>query len=241
MRTLSGPALLRIWEEGEGQHPVDRALTILTVAFPEMSWEALAGISIGQRDGCLLTVHEHTFGDQLAGLADCPHCEEALVFSFGVSDIRLVAEVEEATSYDFSLNGYLLRFRLPNSFDLGAIAGVGDVTSAHQLLLQRCVLEAEREGQAVSELPPDVVAGLVTQMGHCDPQADVTFDLSCAACGHQWEVLFDIVAFLWPKISARAKRLLRNVHTLARAYGWREADILSMSAVRRQFYLEMVT
>jgi hypothetical protein len=33
---------------------------------------------------------------------------------------------------------------------------------------------------------------------------------------------------------------MREVHRLARVYGWREADILSMSASRRQFYLEMV-
>ena len=35
-------------------------------------------------------------------------------------------------------------------------------------------------------------------------------------------------------------RLLRQVHTLAMAYGWREIDILSMSALRRQVYLEML-
>jgi hypothetical protein len=35
------------------------------------------------------------------------------------------------------------------------------------------------------------------------------------------------------------RRLLREVHTLALAYGWREADILNMSARRRRFYLEM--
>jgi hypothetical protein len=30
------------------------------------------------------------------------------------------------------------------------------------------------------------------------------------------------------------------VHTLAQAYGWREVDILSMNAWRRQAYLEML-
>jgi len=54
-------------------------------------------------------------------------------------------------------------------------------------------------------------------------------------------VMFDIVSFFWSEICVQAKRLLREVHILARAYGWREADILSMSAARRQLYLEMVT
>ncbi len=30
------------------------------------------------------------------------------------------------------------------------------------------------------------------------------------------------------------------VHALARAYGWREADVLAMSEARRHFYLELV-
>jgi hypothetical protein len=54
-------------------------------------------------------------------------------------------------------------------------------------------------------------------------------------------VLFDIVSFFWTELSAQAKRLLREVHTLARGYGWREADILAMSARRRQLYLDLVT
>ena len=56
-----------------------------------------------------------------------------------------------------------------------------------------------------------------------------------------WAVMFDVVSFFWSEICVQAKRLLREVHTLARAYGWREVDILGMSTARRQFYLEMVT
>ncbi|HEX2516118.1 MAG TPA: phage baseplate protein, partial [Chloroflexota bacterium] len=38
----------------------------------------------------------------------------------------------------------------------------------------------------------------------------------------------------------RARRLLREVHTLARAYGWREAEILALPGRRRQTYLDLV-
>jgi len=65
-------------------------------------------------------------------------------------------------------------------------------------------------------------------------------ELSCPVCRQNWRLSFDIGAFLWAEINSLAKRLLREVHTLARAYGWREADILSMSATRRQAYIELV-
>ena len=76
-------------------------------------------------------------------------------------------------------------------------------------------------------------------MARRDPQAEVLLDLDCPACNHRWQILFDIASFFYAEVSAYAKRLLREVHTLARRYGWREADILSMSTARRQFYIEL--
>jgi hypothetical protein len=78
-------------------------------------------------------------------------------------------------------------------------------------------------------------------MVQADPQADVQLALTCPACGHQWEATFDIASFFWSEIDSWAHRILREVHTLASAYGWREADILAMSPQRRQLYLEMVS
>ena len=78
-------------------------------------------------------------------------------------------------------------------------------------------------------------------MGQSDPQAEIQLHLTCPACSRSWSVLFDIVSFFWSEICVQAKRLLREVHTLARVYGWREAEILSMSTARRQLYLEMVS
>jgi hypothetical protein len=53
-------------------------------------------------------------------------------------------------------------------------------------------------------------------------------------------VLFDIATFFWAEVSAHARRLIRDVHALARAYGWREVEILSMSGWRRERYLEQL-
>ena len=64
--------------------------------------------------------------------------------------------------------------------------------------------------------------------------------LACPACGHRWQSVFDIAAFLWREIDAWAQRTLRDVHALARGYGWHESDILALTATRRQIYLEMI-
>jgi hypothetical protein len=74
----------------------------------------------------------------------------------------------------------------------------------------------------------------------CDPQAEVRFALACAACGHQWKAVLDIGELLFSEVGASARDLLGQVHALAYAYKWREADILQMSAARRRLYLQMV-
>ena len=86
-----------------------------------------------------------------------------------------------------------------------------------------------------------MIEALTTQMAEADPQAEIVLNFICPECNQAWQALFDIVAFLWAKISRQAQRHLQDVHTLARAYGWAEADILSLSPVRRQFYLNTVT
>ncbi len=77
-------------------------------------------------------------------------------------------------------------------------------------------------------------------MSEADPTANIYLALSCPTCDHQWDAPFDIVTLFWHELHAWAIRLLREVHQLALAYGWREADILSLSEPRRSFYLGLM-
>jgi hypothetical protein len=240
MRALSATELLAVWEQGQGQLPVQQALILLAAACPEAPLDALASLRIGRRDAGLLTLREWTFGPQLVSLAVCPGCGERLELAFDVADIRAP---EDGPDEPLSLTvaGCEVAFRLPNSLDLIAAANVGDVAASRQLLLERCVLAVQRAGEApAGALPPEVVAAISARMAEADPQADVQLALVCPACGQPWHAALDIVSFFWSEINAWAIRVLRDVHALASAYGWREADILALSPWRRQCYLEMV-
>jgi hypothetical protein len=249
MRSLSATELLNVWEHGLTQSPVQCALALLAAACPDTPADTLSQLSIGQRDARLLTLREWAFGPQIAGLAACPGCGERLEMAFNVSEIRASLPLpgsngvsEEIETFALSIAAYALSFRLPNSHDLSVIADQADVAAIRRQLFERCVLSAQRGGADVSvaELPSDVVAAIVARMAEADPQADVQIALTCPACAHQWQATFDILSFFWQEITDWAQRILREVHTLASAYGWREADILALSPRRRQFYLEMV-
>ena len=244
MHALSAQKILSIWEVGLKQHPIDRYLLILAMAFPEISQEELPVLSIGQRDRYLLAIREATFGTELASFTRCPACQEPLEFTCTTTDITVLPDVEASSQmYQVSIDGYELAFRVPNSLDLAAIVHCSNLIVAQQLLIDRCVLRASRYAvdMTPADLPEAVTRALVEQMAEHDPQAEIQIALTCPACEHCWSQLFDISAFIWVEIAAYAKRLLRETHTLARAYGWREADILALSATRRAFYLEMVT
>jgi hypothetical protein len=251
MRPLSDQDILRVWETGQSQHPLDRALTLLLSGLRDCPFDTIARLSIGQRDAYLLTLRELTFGTQMEGIADCPRCRERLEFNVSVAELRVsnpaipleaYEAIETASEYTLNLEGFELQFSLPSSRDLAAVVNCSDLSQAHQRLTQRCIHQIRQNGVSVeySTLPTRILTQFAEQIADYDPQAEIWLNLRCPACDHAWQVLFDIVTFFWAELNAYANRLLQDVHRLARFYGWREADILSMSSRRRQFYLEQV-
>jgi uncharacterized protein (UPF0212 family) len=242
MYSITASALLEAWERGLGQQPIERALTLLAAAYPETSVEALARLSIGQRDAHLLSLREWLFGPTLVSLVNCPNCGERLELNFNVAEIRVPVDNQPPDSMSLIVAGYEVQFRHPNSLDLNAVTRCQDVESGRKLLLERCLLRAATNDltKTVDELPQEVIESLVERMAEADPQADVQLALSCPQCGHGWRAAFDILSFFWSEINVWASRILREVHALASAYGWREADILMMTPWRRQMYLEMI-
>jgi len=242
MRALSAAELLSVWERGIPQPPLQRALTLLASACPETSSEALAELSIGQRDAALMTLREWSFGAGVTAVAACPACAERVELSFDLADVRVQTTDEPLDLLDLRIDGYELRVRLPTSLDLMAVADAAGAEDARRRLLSRCVVAARRAGRAVSasRLPSRVVAALAERMAAADPQADVRVAVACPACEHRWLITFDILPFFWREIERWADRMLRDVHVLASAYGWDEAAILALDPYRRQRYLELV-
>lgn len=254
MRNLSAAELLTAWERALGQSPVQQALVLLAAAYPEHSPEQLAQFSVGQRDACLLTLRERLFGSQLNSVTACPQCQQRIELVFTVPDIRVeptmtdpIAPAGEAMT--LTIEGYRVHFRLPNSLDLASIETITDVNQAREQLLRRCIQSVVREGANSDDgepvnnptpLPLPLVDAIAERMAEADAQADTRLALSCPDCSHEWRATFDIATYMAAEIYNWVKHILREVHSLARSYGWREADILAMTPTRRRAYLELL-
>lgn len=250
MNPLSAENIFWIWETGRDQHPLDRALTMLMGAGINSSRDQLAALPVVQRDDHLLRLREQTFGPVIHSFVQCPQCSESLEFSLSVDDIRAAIESEKgdngANKTDKPLEviskGIKVCFRLPDSRDMAAAVECEDLKAARHLIVRRCIREVHTAGDPIDieKLPAHALNAAAAQIASHQQQAEVLLEFQCPACKHNRQMIFDIASFLWNEITVEARRLLEEVHILASAYGWREADILSLSPLRRQYYLETV-
>jgi len=265
MRPLSSAACLELWERGQRLHSLDRALFALSFGLPDTHPESLADWPLGRRNQALLELHASCFGPALEAWTSCEDCGEKLELTLDAMDLlgegrRYVSPATEAPAVGAAATGPSptgdpltvvvggRAFRLPSSRDLAHLAAVGDPRSAalgsadsgladpgslalH--LTERCAVDAQ---PVLPENLPEIEQALAA----ADPLAEIRIALLCPTCSLEWEEPLDVTSFLWAEIESSARLLLRDIHTLAFAYGWSESDILALSEARRRLYLDMI-
>ena len=245
MRSLSACEALHVLEWEREPSSTDKAVALLELACPERTRAELLELPIGARGALLLELREVTFGPILVARSTCPGCSEALELRLDIATLLAARasgrNVEQEETFD--VGGYSVRIRPLRGPDLDDASACTSVEAARALLFDRFVLEVRRDGEdvALADLPEDASARLSEILDRIDPLADLRLGYTCPGCGHQGEALLDPADFLWRELRDRAMRLLQDIDVLARAYGWRESDILAMSPSRRQMYMELVS
>ena len=233
--------LLQVWEQAAAASTWTRPLRLLAAS--DCDFEDAAALPLGNRDARLLQLQTALFGAELTFLADCPKCKQRLEWAVNSSEFQCSENASADSEHSVQVNEFNLRFRLPNTHDVAAAAACQTVEQARRLIFERCVLALECRGQnvRVEDAPEPIVAAAAQRMADADPVADIELALSCPACGHPWNAPFDVATHLWTELNAWAQKRLEEVHLLASAYGWGEAEILQLSPARRRYYLEAIS
>ncbi|WP_030057358.1 hypothetical protein [Streptomyces novaecaesareae] len=239
MELAGEAALLATWEAGVTASRSGRALLLHTVARPTAGPQELLAVPVGERDAELFGLRGELFGEQLTVRVGCPSCAEDMEFAFDAGQV-VGAGRSPAGPLRVESDGWRVDFRLPTTGDLAA-AEQAPAGEAKAVLLERCVLTAEHDGEPVParRLPGQVQQRVAEAAAAADPCADVRLNLSCPECGRQALAELDIASYLWEELDAWARATLLDVHLLATAYGWSEAEILALSPLRRRYYLEL--
>jgi hypothetical protein len=223
-------ALAAMWEAALLLHPIDRALAIASV-FTGEDRSHLAALSIGRRDTILLEARRTLCGDRIDALCTCEACGEPNEFGLDAAALPCAAAGDEFVTAE--ADGRTVRARLPNSFDLAALAGRDDLDGAANDLLARLT-------------PGDVVlsaaerSALEAAMEAREGLAGLQISFACSRCETANRVPFDIAAYVWHEIAAHVRSLLHDTHLLASVYGWTQAEVFALSPRRRALYVELV-
>ncbi|MGA7341686.1 MAG: hypothetical protein WBE72_07765 [Terracidiphilus sp.] len=240
MRALSNADFLDLWEDGQRLHALDRGLLAIGALDGGPGDESAADWTLGRRNQALAELYGECFGPRLRGWTECERCGEKLEFE--VDCRSLVERQEEGSGGPIAMKGR--RFRAPTSRDLARVAGERDPEWAALKLVELCRI---RDGDecggnefGAEEWRAEDVEELGKKIVEADPLAEILLSFECPACKSTHEQPLDLPEFLWAEVEAVAKRLLSEIHILARAYGWSEDAVLSLSDKRRAMYLQMV-
>ncbi len=239
MRPLSASELLAVWEENGRRPPLRQGLALLAAACPDERSEALAQAPIGRYNERLLTLHLWHFGPALTAVTNCPGCGELVEVTLDVAGLcAQAAEGSGGNWLEIAHDGATRRFRLPSPDDLVAAGEATTTGEAGQIIVRRCVeTPGEPPGELLSQA---IVAAIAAAMEQADPLGVIELAGVCPHCDRPWSAFLDVASFVWREVETWAQRMLQEVHLLAQAYGWGEAEILAMSPRRRQTYLRMM-
>ncbi len=228
--------LLHVWEQGRQRQPLDRALLLLW-ACGEGAAQAdeLAQRTIGQRDAQLLQARIRHFGPLLEATADCPACAGRMAFSLHLDQL---AQQARPAAADVCVDTAAGRFRLPASVDLAQALSQSE---PRQALARGLRVDAGAATPADhAALDEAALQSIESALAAADPAAQIDIRLQCDACGQAFDAPLDVADCLWLDVSRRAQQTLDEVHLLASAYGWSEAEVLAVPPARRQHYLQRV-
>lgn len=228
--------LLELWEKGTALAPVERALALAGAAGARVA--ELRAQPYGRTNAGVLALRESMIGPDLDATASCPACGARVEFAVGAAGLEALAPAPGTrVGGEEELGEYLVAWRPPTPDDLLRVA---DAPAPGAALRSLCLTVASVSGTEVDPLtvPAELVDRVEAAIAEADPLAEVLVGLTCPDCGTGFGSDLDLGSFVWAEVEARARRLLQEVDTLARAYGWSEDQVLTLSETRRAAYLD---
>lgn len=227
--------LLVAWEHAAGLPPARRDLALLRARGES------GDLTPGRRNAALLRARGELFGPRLELVTGCPACGEPLELSVPVAELQ-PADEERATGIlpAVRLKGGEVMLRLPTLGDLAELPSGLAPSEARRWLAERCLVSSSSSSFSPSPLTDAAIDTLSAALSAADPAGVLEFALNCPACGHAWSAPLDAGAVLEADLAAWVRATLAEVHTLAAAYGWTEAEVLALSPARRRVYLELL-
>ncbi len=172
---------------------------------PDTERGRIAELTVAERDLAVILLRRRSYGDRVEALIDCPACHEANETRFDLAEWSL--ELDPIPTRIHVRLGELgeAELRLPTAGDQAELLAVERGSNARRRtwMLARVLLSLDtRRGpflpEQLHELPVALRRGLARGLARCLPDLDLSLDVRCCACGHEFVSPFDIESFFLP-------------------------------------------
>lgn len=221
MRIPDAKDLIEGWEPRAPGPAQLRLMRLIGQANGPEGAAMLAQLTQGQANQFFLGLYRSHSTRPLAGLITCPTCQAENEFPVPVEAILALP----APAHDRLVHLDGQAFRLPRLGDLDRASGAADLPSA---LALACRISGS------GPLPDP--APLASAFEAADPAAVLALGLACVGCGQNFEVVVEPARFVAAELDRLTEGLYRQIDSIARAYGWTEAEILGLPPARRLRY-----
>lgn len=242
VRPLAGEDEQAMLDAIEAGAPVASVLTLLLGRCARHDDAPLgaraAALTVGERDALALDLRAASLPTPLRAALTCRACGEVLELVVDPDLLSGRSAADEPVVLE--AEGYRLVCRPMTGEDQEHAARSSEDAGA--TILARCVTVTDSSGQTVpvSALP----AALADRAAACvlalDPAAETTLQAVCPGCGATISGTLDAAGFVLAELSRRAAALPAEILAIARATGWREAEILAMPQARRRRYAALL-
>ena len=201
----------------------------------------------GDRDFLALRLRRALFGERLSLVVTCvnPACAARADLDLEVDSLAPERQEPGAEFLDIQTPAGLARVREPTGTDDRELSHIGGSRSERAAeLWSRLLIDLDGRGPLTPrgwlELAAPVRHSIALGLSEGSSAPDLGVATACPSCSASMLLTIDPLTLLVRELRQGSERLIAEVHCLAWAYGWSQADILALPRPRRWRYLELV-
>jgi hypothetical protein len=167
--------------------------------------------------------------------ARCEHCGESYDLTLDLSNAVCVAPEDQPLQVTLETSIGRRSFSVPTGDHEERFARLPDVSDSRRAFAALCGLSADAEADAAQFDEHDLQL-IDEALEAASPDVADTVHATCPACGEDTANRIDPLLFAFPLEA----EILRDIHLIAGAYGWRPHEILALPARHRARYADMI-
>lgn len=192
------------------------------------SWDELPAADV---DAALLGLRRLLRGELLMAEIECPHCGTKGDVQFAIGEYLRQRQPKLRKKLRLESDGWVtgdgFRFRIPTAGQMLKAQGSGE---PEKYLENECI-EADSRSKRTRAM---------SALEKAAPLLSGSLEGICPGCGAPQSVWFEPGEFVMEELRGLWAGLFEETHLLASRYHWPEEMILSMPAVRRTRYAELI-